>query len=90
MTHTTGMRKKRVGWITLVIFLVLAAIIVGLCLLFLQNYVIFTDEGIRLDFSQPTVTRPLDVVLGGKPSSEIFSPTVSPRVLIEDAVLPPS
>ena len=85
-----GVRKKRTGMITLTVFLLFACAIIVMCLLFLQNYLIVTPDGVRLDFSARLPSRSLNVVVSDKAEvTEGFAPTVVPMVLIEDAELPP-
>ena len=88
MTHV---RKKRSGLITLTAFLLFSCVIVALCPLFLQNYLIFSPEGVRFEFGTKQTTQSLNVVVSdkNKTGTDLFAPVAAPAVLIEDAVLPP-
>ena len=79
-------RKKRSGLITLAILLLLVGAIVASCLLFVQNFLIFTADGIRLDFGTEQPTRSLNVVVSDKSA---FLPEAVPMVLIEETNFPP-
>ena len=86
----TNVKKKRSGLITLTVLLLLACVILALCLLFVQNYLIFTADGIRFDFAPKQTTHPLNVVVSDKnEKNDQFLPKAVPTVLIEDALLPP-
>jgi len=89
MAGEYSVRRKRSGVITLIVFLLLAAVVLFCCLMFIQNYIIFTADGIRFDFSQQQTTKPLDVVVNENRTEELFAPIAAPTVSIEKTELPP-
>lgn len=92
MTSAHGVVKKRSAVVVSIVLLLLAAAIIVCSLMFISNYLIFTSDGIRFDFSgsQPITTKALHVVVQQEsPTMETFLPTAVPSVHIEDTALPP-
>ena len=80
-------RQKNKGRVTLVIFLAMAAGILLCCFLFIQNYLVFTPDGVRLDLFGST-SDPVESV--DTETEAAFSPKSEPKVDIEDTQLPPA